>query len=267
MANIIEVAKELLESGKVSLVVGYRNSINNEAIPFFAENASMADKLILDNRCTQNLTHYLYKSEIESFKNVAVVVNARGVMTIIQLLSERQLKRITTTAIVFDEEKNISVLTTPEEFEAFLAAHPVSQRESDKEFIELINALPREKRWDFWVAKLSACVKCYACRASCPLCYCTRCAIEDNRPQWIKASSGGQGNMEWHISHAMHLVGRCTNCAECSRVCPVGIPTHIFTSMMNADMEEQFGVKPGTKVNPAFVLNTYKLEDKENFIL
>lgn len=266
MEKLKSVVKDLLTSGKVSLVIGFRNGIKNKAIPFFIDNSGNIEQMVYDKRCRQNLAHFLYKNEVAAFKKLAIVTDTRGIRTIIQLLSEHQLANSEITAIIPESESNVTILSTIPEFENWAETHPADQTKEDKEFIKKINSLPRDKRWDYWVDQLSACIKCYACRAACPLCYCNRCAIEENRPQWIKVSSGGQGNMEWHISHAMHLAGRCVACGECSRACPVGIPVHIFTSMMNEDIEQQFNYKPGMKVKTEYALNTYKPDDKENFI-
>lgn len=266
MEKLKSVVKELLDSGKAGLVLCYRSGLKNKAIPFFLDATGNVDQMIYNNRCKQNLAHFLYKHEVAAFKKLAVVVDARGIRTIIQLLSENQLRGSEITALIPEIDGNVSVLSTIPEFEAYAETHPVEYSKEDKEFIEKIKSMPRDKRWDYWVDQLSACIKCYACRAACPLCYCNRCAIEENRPQWIKVASSGQGNMEWHISHAMHLAGRCVACGECTRSCPVGIPVHIFTSLMNADIEAQFDYKPGMKVNVEYALNTYKPDDKENFI-
>ena len=64
----------------------------------------------------------------------------------------------------------------------------------------------------------------YACRAACPLCYCTRCIVEDNRPQWILPWASTLPNIEWQINRVMHMAGRCTGCTECERACPMDIP-------------------------------------------
>ncbi|MDP4278540.1 MAG: hypothetical protein Q8914_13015, partial [Bacteroidota bacterium] len=107
--------------------------------------------------------------------------------------------------------------------------------------------------------------KCYACRAVCPLCYCTSCTVECNQPQWIKLSSETEGNLEWHIMRAMHLAGRCINCGECGRNCPVGIPVHLLTIFMNQEIERDFGGKTGSSAKTGYALNTFNPEDKGDF--
>jgi len=52
------------------------------------------------------------------------------------------------------------------------------QRSVDNPFqsLEKIESLPEEERWKFWKEQLSKCIRCYACRSVCPMCYCDECA-------------------------------------------------------------------------------------------
>ena len=81
--------------------------------------------------------------------------------------------------------------------------------------LEKLEAMTPAERWQFWQAEFSKCIKCYACRAACPMCYCTRCIVDDNRPQWIDPWPSPLSNMEWQISRVMHLAGRCIGCGAC----------------------------------------------------
>lgn len=42
----------------------------------------------------------------------------------------------------------------------------------------------------------------------------------------------------FHIIRAFHVAGRCTDCGECSRVCPQGIPLHLFNRKFIKDIDE-----------------------------
>ena len=42
------------------------------------------------------------------------------------------------------------------------------------------------------------------------------------------------------------LAGRCTECGECERVCPMGIPLVKLKKKINMDMMELFGYVAGT---------------------
>jgi len=120
-----------------------------------------------------------------------------------------------------------------------------------------------KERWTYWTNELSKCFKCYACRAACPMCYCAKCIVEVNRPQWIQPWTATISNMEWQINRAMHMAGRCSDCGACGAACPLGLPVHILMHKMRDLVKENFGEQDG-KGN---VLSTFKPEDKETFIL
>ena len=123
-----------------------------------------------------------------------------------------------------------------------------------------------EERFNYWVETFSTCVKCYACRASCPMCYCGKCNVETNNPQWIPVASHKYGNLEWHIMRAMHLAGRCINCGECTRACPVDIPLNMLSYMLTDFVMDEFHAEAGLSATYAPALSSYTNIDKENFI-
>jgi Fe-S-cluster-containing dehydrogenase component len=125
--------------------------------------------------------------------------------------------------------------------------------------------MPLSERFNFWIQELSECFKCYACRAACPMCYCHKCTVEQNKPQWIPVASHNLGNLEWHTMRAMHLAGRCVNCDACYHACPKGIPMNFLTKMMLMDAKEIFGAE-GPSLEQGHLLSTFKPNDKENFI-
>ena len=45
----------------------------------------------------------------------------------------------------------------------------------------------------------------------------------------------------FHIIRAWHVAGRCTDCGECSRVCPQNIPLHLLNRKFIKDMNELYG--------------------------
>jgi ferredoxin len=137
----------------------------------------------------------------------------------------------------------------------------------DKELLDKLTSMSSEERFIWWQNELSKCIKCYACRQACPLCYCTRCFVEVNQPQWIQIQSNTYGNMEWHILRAMHLAGRCISCGDCGRACPVGIPCHLLTMHLADETTRYFGVHAGTSDKMKSVLSVYEPGDKENFII
>jgi succinate dehydrogenase/fumarate reductase-like Fe-S protein len=132
--------------------------------------------------------------------------------------------------------------------------------------IKAIDGKGSPEKWDYWISEFSKCIKCYACRQVCSLCYCERCITEKNMPQWIETSAHPRGNLSWNITRAMHLVGRCTSCGECERACPVGIPLNVINQKMTLVVKDAFNYRAGydEKTHPPMIV--FSPDDRENFI-
>jgi len=122
-------------------------------------------------------------------------------------------------------------------------------------------------RWAFWKQELARCIKCYACRAVCPTCYCPQCIVDKNRPVCLDTSATLMGNFAWHITRAFHQAGRCTGCDECTRVCPVGINLSLLNRSLARAAENEFSYRAGVDPETLPPIGAYSLQDKENFIL
>jgi hypothetical protein len=59
------------------------------------------------------------------------------------------------------------------------------------------------------------CLRCYACRNACPLCYCPVCFVDETRPQWLGKSQDEMDTFTFHILRGFHCAGRCTGCGAC----------------------------------------------------
>ncbi|MGA2255365.1 MAG: 4Fe-4S dicluster domain-containing protein, partial [Thermoguttaceae bacterium] len=122
------------------------------------------------------------------------------------------------------------------------------------------------ERLAYWRQELARCVKCYACRQVCPMCYCPRCIADKNRPQVISTSATLKGNFAWHITRAFHLAARCVGCEECTRVCPVGIDLRLLNLSLAQAAEENFAFRAGDDPQAEPVVGSYTIQDKESFI-
>ena len=89
---------------------------------------------------------------------------------------------------------------------------------------------------------LSRCIRCNACRNVCPACTCEKCVF-DNDDSGIaqKAAADSFEENMFHIIRAFHVAGRCTDCGECSRVCPQNIPLHLLNRKFIKDIDTFYG--------------------------
>jgi len=131
--------------------------------------------------------------------------------------------------------------------------------------IEKLEGLTPEQRWDFWKKELSRCIRCYACRNVCPACFCQRCFVEETEPQWVLPMPRWQDNLIFQIVRSIHVAGRCTDCGECERVCPVNIPLRSLTREMYDIVDELFHFKAGMDKEALPLMTHYEQEEAEEF--
>jgi len=55
-----------------------------------------------------------------------------------------------------------------------------SKKKIDKPYksLEKMESLTEKEKWEFWTEQLSKCIRCYACRSACPMCYCDECVVD-----------------------------------------------------------------------------------------
>ena len=149
-----------------------------------------------------------------------------------------------------------------------LVGEPVPELEEPPEYVgvEEIGAKPDGERWDFFVEELSECIRCYACRNVCPMCYCKTCFVDETMPAWFGKTNDPSDTMNFHIVRALHLAGRCVDCGACERACPMGIKLRTLSKKVEKIVKERFGFEAGMDPEAPPLLGTYKQEDPEEFI-
>ncbi len=130
--------------------------------------------------------------------------------------------------------------------------------------VEKLEAMTPEERFNFWQGELSRCIRCNACRNVCPACNCELCVFDNPKSGvFSKAASNDFEDANFHIIRAFHVAGRCTDCGECSRVCPEHIPLHLLNRKFIKDIDTLYGdYQAGEKEGQMSPLSAFT-EDKD----
>ena len=267
-------ARELLESGEVDLVIGYgQGSDPTRTMPVFIRRPEDCDQLVWNKHCYNNLTSYLTWPELKTRGKRAVVCKGCDAKTIVVLCTENQINRDDVVVIGLSCEGVGNPLLSKCEFcdvrtpgiYDILIGPELPPLSKDNLFDDVRQAEARDaaERWEFWREQFSRCIKCYACRQACPLCYCTQCIVERNQPPWVPTSSHPKGNFAWNVVRAMHLAGRCIGCGECERVCPSNIPLMLANKKLAQVVEEQFKYESGYDIDEPLPMTSFMPDDSD----
>jgi formate dehydrogenase subunit beta len=285
-------AQRLLAGGTVGAVIGYAPGRRaGTAVPTIASTPEQARELFFSPACVNNLALYLSraKKDLRRRGRLAVVAKGCDLKALAVLIGESQLRREDVVVIgvacpgVGKENLCAGELEGPMQAEKcrlcrarlpqgadFVAESPealpeLPEGEKDEDLSKLEAMTPAE-RWNFWKEHFSRCIRCYACRQVCPLCYCEQCLCDRNRPQAVEITPRPAGNTAWHIVRAMHLAGRCVGCAECERVCPMDIPFNLLNRKMSRELKELYEQEQGFEPVEKGPLAQYREDDDQSFI-
>jgi len=258
-----EQVRQLLESGQVDCVIGYEVGPRDVVRPAFVYEPAEAERLIWGATCVHNLVTYLHDKKKparrgEEPPRVGVVVKPCDSRAINVLLAERQIERERVFVIgvacqgVQDEAGEPAVRCTrcgdrvPVVYDVLLGEPPkVSPVEDDYADLARVEEMEPAERLAFWLGEFDRCIRCYACRQVCPGCYCTTCMFERDDGLWVDIGVElGQKHI-FHLGRALHLAGRCVECNECERVCPMGLPLSLLNRRLVREVETLFGHRGG----------------------
>lgn len=274
---LVTAATEALTSGKIKAIVGWvNNSTLSRPRPIWLTRPEDAARLVSPPPDGGNLARFLKNPMLKSVRPVGLVARRSEALALNVLMQEAQIDPASVLVFATDDHgKFISAMDLNAAAEK-LVAEPIKSLPADRpagfsdetlKALDDLMAKSPEERWAFWTAQSAKCVKCYACRGSCPMCTCEQCFMEKNQPQWFPTAADGPGNLAWHIIRAFHLAGRCVGCGACEDACPAGIPLNILGAAMARSALKHFGHRAGADPKAVPLQSDYRFEDSEEFIL
>ena len=306
-----ERAKQLLQSGEVARVVGWKKGdFCYDPSPATFETVEELDNFVYDYFCGANLSKYLIQISKKEGKT-AVFLKPCDTYSFNQLVKEHRINRENVYVIAvecmakFDiekiKEKGVSQITgvevkdkdvkvsslygettlykpeilltkcetcqkTHQVKDEEIILHERPERDVDR-FAEVkkLEAMTEDERFAFWKEQLSKCIRCNACRNVCPACSCVKCVF-DNPASGVAAKANDSEFEEklFHVIRAFHVAGRCTDCGECSRVCPQHIPLHLLNRKFIKDIDGLYGeFQAGEEAEGKTPLTSYTEGDAE----
>jgi ferredoxin len=297
-----KAAAELLSRKEVDLVIGYGRSPAGDVVPLFVGRAEEAGALEWNRHCTYNLVRYLTDPDVAGAPaggkpgagKVAIVVKGCDLKSLVVLQGENQVRRERLTVIglscigVTDETGRLLAkcrdcppdvcnprgelcdLVVGDLVEQPGGRSPGESASTDQcsmyADVEEIDALGPAERRELWDRYFARCLRCYACRNVCPLCYCKECVFDQHDPRWVSPAAAVASNRSFHLIRAYHLAGRCVDCGECERACPVGIPLRRINRKAAKVVEESFHFQAGLDPEAKSPLVAFAVEDPQEFI-
>lgn len=269
--GIREEARKALESGEVTLVIGWgEGSVPFKTTPVFIEKPEDTEKLVWNQFCVNNLAVYLPKMARDA--KVAIIAKPCDVRSIVALVQEKQVKRENLFIIGLgcagvvdaagpDDCKPRQMCLVCDKREPAMSdvtigeATPLAESRPS-----MVPDMPEERR-KYWAEQFSRCIRCYACRQVCPGCYCEQCFCDRIEPKWTAKKATAEEAWMFHATRMMHLAGRCVGCGECERICPVGIPVAELAREMAGTIQEKYGYSAGDPNETAPVLGQFRDDD------
>lgn len=268
--EIRDIAARLLESGQVDMVMAWEKGDQEyQTLPFIARSVDEVSRIVCDEYAVHNLANHLLRYR-DGKEKIAIVVKGCDSRGLVRLLEDNQITRerlyiigVACTGVKdplqamklnsgFERKKDqdeglaskclYCIQPNPVIYDELVGEEQPRPELQDRfARIEEIEKMSPDERYKFFDDILSTCIRCYACRQHCVACNCRTCIFDETRPQWVGRETSISDNMMYHLIRASHMAGRCIECGECERVCPVNIPLMLINRKLIKDINEFFG--------------------------
>lgn len=267
--QIRDIAIRLFNEEKIDLFIAWeKGDLDYQTKPYFATSAEDVEKIVFDEYSVHNIANTLLKFR-DGHERIGIVVKGCDSRGLVRLLEDNQFKRDRLYIVgvgcpgmkdPLKAMRNNSGFTKQAEandladkcldciqpnaviYDEFIGEKQ-EPRAGGNRFarVEEMENMSYDERYAFFEEVLSTCIRCYACRQACVACNCRVCIFDETKPQWVGRETSVSDNMMYHMIRALHMAGRCIECGECERVCPVNIPLMVINKKLIKDVSEFFG--------------------------
>jgi len=278
-ARLREEAKRLLEAGEVEVVLAYGKGYDDRhPMPYAAKTPADTERIVFNEYCTHNMARYLM--DYSPGTRIAIAVKGCDSRAVVVLIQEEKIRREDLVILGIPaagmkdprtdrviDASTTSATPNPVLYDILLGGEATTSETSSYDVLGELEGMNGEERWAFWSEEMSRCIRCYACRKACPMCYCDPCFVDQAEPRWADKSPSLESNLMFHLTRFYHLAGRCIDCGECSRACPMEIPLYLFHKKVAKECEEMFGQAAGMSVEDKPVMVDFRVEDADEILL
>ncbi|MFC2003168.1 Coenzyme F420 hydrogenase/dehydrogenase, beta subunit C-terminal domain [Chloroflexota bacterium] len=134
------------------------------------------------------------------------------------------------------------------------AAKELAQQWQKKDFASF-KEMGAEERFNYWFGQFNRCIKCYACRDACPICYCKDCCLDADRG--LVTAGEVPPDVMFPMVRVSHVMDSCVNCGQCQDACPMELPLASLIFFLNRELAGIFGYEPGMDVSALPPLRTF----------